>query len=97
MPTYTLSGVTRDATGNPLPSVVVEVYDTASNAYLGTATSDGVGAYTATLSSSTSACFAVGYLVGSPDVAGTTLNNLVPVEIPDPGAGAGQSWYYLGF
>lgn len=95
MPTYTLSGVTRNANGAPLPSCNVMVFNTSDEAFLGESTSDGSGAYSVTLSSSTSACFAVAYLTGSPDVAGTTLNTLVPVTIPDPGVGG--SWYWLGF
>lgn len=77
--TYSLSGTTRNLRGAVLPSVDVLVFDTATEDFLGTATSDASGAYTVTLSASSTAVFAVGYLAGSPDVAGTTLNNLVPV------------------
>jgi len=79
MTTYTLSGVTRDARGATLASVTVDVFDEASESFLGTSVSDSGGNYSVTLSASSTGVFAVGYLVGSPDRAGTTLNNLVPV------------------
>lgn len=94
---YTLTGVTRDSRGRPLGNVVVEVYDTGNESFLGDTTADSDGNYTVTLSSSTSACFAVGYLAGSPDVAGTTLNNLVPVATVVPDPGSTSTWYLLGF
>jgi hypothetical protein len=76
---YSLTGVTRNQRGAPLASVVVDVFDEGTESFLGTATSDSGGNYTVTLTSCSTGVFAVGYLAGSPDVAGTTLNNLVPV------------------
>ena len=77
--TYSLTGITRNQRGAPLASVVVDVFDEGTESFLGTATSDSGGNYTVTLTSCSTAVFAVGYLAGSPDVAGTTLNNLVPI------------------
>ncbi len=76
--TYTLSGVTRNAHGATLASVTVDVFDEASETFLGTSVSDSGGNYSVTLSASSTGVFAVGYLSGTPDVAGTTLNNLIP-------------------
>ncbi len=94
--TYTLSGTTRNSRGTPLPNVVVDVFNEATEAFLGTATSNASGAYTVTLSASSTAVFAVGYLAGSPDVAGTTLNNLIPVAtVTSSSTGAHATWGLL--
>ena len=78
MTIYTLSGVTRNFRGTPLGSVTVDVFDEATETFLGTSTSDSGGNYTVTLTASSTAVFAVGYLVGHPDLSGTTRNDLSP-------------------
>ncbi len=93
--TYSLSGVTRDYRGSPLGSVVVDVFDEATETYLGTDTSDASGNYSVTLSASSTGVFAVGYLAGSPDRAGTTLNNLVPVATVTSTSARHTSWGLL--
>lgn len=75
--TWKLAGVTRNQHGAPLAGVTVDVFDDVTEAFLGTAVSDSGGNYVVTLSSSGHNLFAVGYLAGSPDVSGTTLNTLV--------------------
>jgi hypothetical protein len=74
--TYTLSGITRDLTGAILPNCVVNLFATATNAFLQTTTSDANGAYTFSGASGGNAQFVVSYKVGTPDVAGTTINQL---------------------
>lgn len=95
MSTWTLSGVTRNLRGQPLGLVTVDIFDTATNTIQGTTVSDGGGNYTVTLNTGAN-CFAVGYLAGSPDVAGTTLNTLVPVIVPIPPTYQ-DTWYLFGF
>lgn len=74
---WILAGVTRGTHGQPLGSVSVLVFDTTTDSLLGSGTSDSGGNYNITLSSSGHNLFAVGYLAGSPDLAGTTVNTLV--------------------
>lgn len=72
-------GTTRDANGNPLGSCVVKGFLTASNLFLRQMTSDGAGYYEFCSEYSGATHYLVAYLVGSPDVEGTTVNTLVPV------------------
>ena len=95
--TYTLSGVTRNSRGAALPACTVEVFDTATLTSLGSAVSDSDANYVVTLSSNTGACFAVAYLSGSPDVAGTTLNNLVPTSTSVGNNGLDDYYYIYGY
>jgi len=74
--TYTISGTTKDSAGVALPSCTLHFFQAATPfGYLGSATSDGSGNYTfnppgGDLTS------ADAYLVGSPDVAGRSINGL---------------------
>jgi hypothetical protein len=75
---YLISGVTRDASGNPLGGCLVEVYETVSNRYRNYTISDASGNYAIEIAGDRSITFqAVAYLPGSPDLAGTTINTLV--------------------
>lgn len=75
---YLISGVTRDASGNPLGNCVVEVYETVSNLFRATTVSDANGNYAIEISGDLGITFqAIAYLPGSPDVAGVTVNTLV--------------------
>jgi hypothetical protein len=72
---FTISGVTRDASGNPLPNCSVVIFRTPDNSVAAVGTSDASGHY-ALGASPVIQQYAVGYLPGSPDVAGTTVNTL---------------------
>lgn len=74
---WILAGVTRGLRGQPLGGCSVLVFDTTTDGLLGSGTSDSGGNYNITLSSSGNNLFAVAYLAGSPDLAGTTVNTLV--------------------
>jgi hypothetical protein len=74
---WILAGVTRGLHGQPLGLCNVFVYDSVTDGFMGSGTSDASGNYTVTLSSSGNNLFAVAYLAGTPDLAGTTVNTLV--------------------
>ncbi len=76
--TATISGVTKDSTSTPLGSCTLHLFLTSDDSKIATTTSDGGGNYILTFSSLiTGPFYIVAYKVGSPDVAGTTLNTLV--------------------
>lgn len=70
-----ISGVTRDSGGAAIGNVTVQLFNTSTGTLVDTVTSDGGGSYTAEDPNDTTN-FAVGYLDGSPDTAGTTVNDL---------------------
>lgn len=72
-----ISGFTRDAAGGILPGCVVKLFRTADDVLQTTVTSDGNGYYVATTSYADSHYLVV-YRVGPPDIAGTTVNTLMP-------------------
>jgi hypothetical protein len=72
-----VSGFTRDLTGAILGGVTVDLYDTPTKTLVDTVISDAGGYYVAGTPYATN-CFAVAYLAGTPDVAGTTVNNIAP-------------------
>ena len=76
---FTITGVTKDSAGVSLGSCDVTLYETGSNTVLGKTISDGSGNYTFTVPTNSSYKYVVSYKVGSPDVAGTTVNTLVAV------------------
>jgi len=73
---YALAGVTRDASGAPLGNCIVVVYRSADDSVAARGLSDGSGNYRLDASSELFH-YIVAYLEGSPDVAGTTSNELV--------------------
>lgn len=74
---YHFCGTTRDSAGAALGTCVVQGFATANDAYLGECTSGPTGEYCLTVAS-TQASYLVAYKAGAPDVAGTTVNTLVP-------------------
>src|SRR6266581_813857 len=75
---YLISGVTRDGSGTALGNCMVEIYETVSNIFRGSTVSDAAGNYAVEIVGDRSVTlFAVAYLPGSPDVAGTTVNTLI--------------------
>lgn len=75
-----LIGTTRGPGGTPLGGVNVQAIQAAGGvAADGTATSDSSGYYEIPVANPTGNYKVDAYLAGSPDVAGTTINTLVPV------------------
>jgi hypothetical protein len=73
---YRLTGLTQDMAGAILGTCTVKLYDTATDAWLQTTTSDGLGAYAFTVSTATQTFYIVAYKATAPDQYGTTTNNL---------------------
>lgn len=70
-----ISGVTKDSTGAVLAGATVQIFNTSTGLLVDTVVSDSAGNYYASDPNAVN-CFAVAYEAGSPDVAGTTKNNL---------------------
>lgn len=81
-PRSVIAGVTKNSAGAALASVVVKIYATATDTVRSTVTGAGVqtsdagGAYGFEMNDQTTS-YVVAYKAGSPDVAGTTRNDLV--------------------
>ena len=74
----TLAGVSRDSTGAPLGLCTVKVFRTADDTKAAQTVSDASGNWSMTLNLS-GPFYLVEYKSGAPDVAGTSVNTLVPV------------------
>lgn len=70
-----IAGVTRDLNGAPLAACTVKLFNSATNAFVGSTISDASGNYSFAVDPS-QVYFEVAYLDGSPDVAGTTVDSL---------------------
>jgi len=79
VPKWLISGVTRDASSNPLGNCTVHVFLSANDTEQFLTTSDGSGNYSASVQPSASH-YVVAYLGGSPDVAGTSVNTLTGTQ-----------------
>jgi hypothetical protein len=73
-----LAGTTYNAAGTPLAGATVRVFDASSNVLVASGTSNGSGIYSIATPDA-GPYYAVAYLDGSPDVAGTTVNTLTSV------------------
>ena len=73
-----IRGTTRDGTGNPLGSVIVQVFRTSDDRYVSQCTSDGGGYYEACTPYPSVNHYLVCYKAGAPAVAGTSVNTLQP-------------------
>lgn len=73
---FTIVGVTRDAAGAALGNCQVDLFRTADDSRAGVVVSDASGNFIFDASAQLTH-YEVGYLPGSPDVFGTTLNTLV--------------------
>lgn len=72
-------GTTLDQNGDPLGNCVVQGFLTSDDTYVGQTISDTAGYYELTTLYPGQAHYLVAYKSGSPDVAGTTVNTLIPV------------------
>jgi hypothetical protein len=73
-----IRGVTRDLNGNPLGSVIVRGFLTATNAFIGQCTSDSGGYYELPTPYVGAQHYLVAYQSGSPDITGSTVDTLTP-------------------
>ena len=71
-----ISGVTRNSAGDPLGFCTVNLFLTATNTLAASTISDANGVFNFPLISNTPQYYMVAYLVGSPDVEGTTVNTV---------------------
>ena len=73
-----LRGVTRDSTGTELGSCVVQAFRTSDDAFAGECVSDAGGYFAVPSKYGAVAHYLVCYKAGSPNVAGTSVNTLIP-------------------
>lgn len=71
-------GTTLDAVGNPLGSVTIQGFLTVNDQYIGQTVSDSGGYYELPTPSAGAQHYLVAYKNGTTDVAGTTVNTIVP-------------------
>lgn len=69
-------GATKDSTGTPIASATVSLFRTADQTYVESQVSDASGNYEFRSASLSTQYYVVAYKVGSPDLAGTTVNTL---------------------
>jgi hypothetical protein len=74
---FTLTGTTRDAFGAPLAGCDVELFRAVDDVKLDQTTSDANGLFVFRGARLQQLHYVRAYKVGSPDVAGTTVNTLV--------------------
>lgn len=73
-----LAGTTRDSNGDPLASVTVDAFLTATDVKVGSTVSDSGGYFAVPSPFSGQAHYLVAYKPGSPDVSGTSVDTLIP-------------------
>lgn len=78
-----ISGITKDATGAPLPFCDVDLIYTVNDVTYRHTQSDATGAYAFDVMAADGPFYVVAYKAGAPDVAGTSVNTLVGV-FPNP-------------
>lgn len=76
---WLITGVTRDSAGATLGNCTVHLFNTINDIEIAEMVSDATGNYSFTIDGNGQQRYAVAYLAGSPDVAGTTVNTLIPV------------------
>lgn len=75
-----ISGVSRGSTGTVLETCVIDLFATGSDQLIFSTVSDASGNFSFG-NPGTGPFYIVAYKVGSPDVAGTTLNTLLPSPV----------------
>jgi len=73
---FSITGVTKNSAGAALGNCVIQLFRTSNNLQSYSTVSDANGNYVLPVNNLTQ-WYAVAYLPGSPDVAGTTTNTLV--------------------
>lgn len=74
--TFTIGGVTRNSAGAVLPGCTVLLFKTSDESYQGQTTSDASGKFKFTVADKTVTYFLVAFKAGSPNVQGTTYNDI---------------------
>lgn len=74
-----IKGQCLDSVGAPVANAIVQGFVTATDAYVGEVTADNAGYYQCMTERSTATPhYLVAYKTGSPDLAGTTVNTILP-------------------
>lgn len=77
-----LRGTCKDASDVAVANAIVQGYVTATDAYLGEVQGNTDGTYSLGVEASKATpCYLVAYKAGSPDIAGTTVNTLLPTNV----------------
>ena len=77
-----LRGTCKDSGGTAVANAIVQGYVTATDAYLGEVQGNTDGTYSLGVEASkATTCYLVAYKAGSPDIAGTTVNTLLPTNV----------------
>ena len=77
-----IRGTTKDSGGTAVANAIVQGFVTSTDAYVGEVTSGNDGTYRLmTEQLKTTAHYLVAYKAGSPDIAGTTVNTLLPTNV----------------
>lgn len=76
-----IRGFARNSADAPVANAIVQGFVTATDEFVGEVTADDGGGYAVgTDRSAAVAHYLVAYKVGSPDIAGTTVNTLLPTD-----------------
>lgn len=77
-----LRGTCKDASGVAVANAIVQGFVTGTDAYLGEVQGNTDGTYALGVQTSKlTPCYLVAYKAGTPDVAGTTVNTLLPTNV----------------
>ncbi len=79
---YFINGQTLASNGAVLTGVLVEGFLTSNNMFVGSVFSNSLGNYTLPTIFASNTHYLIAYMSGSPDIAGTTVNTLVPGITP---------------
>ena len=77
-----LCGTCKDSGGTPVANAIVQAFVTATDAFAGEVAGNTDGTYTLGVEQSKATPhYLVAYKAGSPDIAGTTVNTLLPTNV----------------
>ncbi len=79
---YFINGQVFDNGANPLGGAVVDGFLTADNSFVGSTATNSLGYYSLPTLFTAVAHYLVAYYPGSPNLAGTTVNTLIPTSTP---------------
>ena len=77
---FSISGITRDSAGASLANCRVELFVTARDVSIAETVSGSFGSFAFDMPG-TGPFYLIAYKAGGPDVAGTTVNTIMPVEV----------------
>jgi hypothetical protein len=77
-----LRGTCKDSVGTPVANAIVQAFVTATDAFVGEVQGNNDGTYMLGVEQAkTTPHYLVAYKAGSPDIAGTTVNTLLPTNV----------------